>query len=122
MSSRARSPWRGFLSALGASIVVGGCQGGYPIAATRCDHWCDVRQNTECGGYNPANCVVGCEAEFGSKTECTAHFDVLLACLDALPSSKLGCWYYGENQQPPCNTELTELYACVAPRYPYPGE
>ena len=122
MVSLLRSPWRGFLSALGAAAVFGGCQGDYPIAATRCDHWCDVRQNTECGYYNPANCVVGCEAEFGGTPECTAHFDVLLACLDALPASKLGCSKSGEYQEPACNSALTELYACVTPRYPFPGE
>ena len=113
------------LIALGVAVVASGCQDGYPIAATRCDHWCDVRQDTECGNYNPANCVVGCEAEYGSKAECAEPFDVLLACLDALPQSKLACPYsgnYTDYQEPPCNAELTQLYVCITPRYPLPGE
>ena len=37
---------RGDATALGAALIVAGCQDGYPIAATRCDRWCDLTQAT----------------------------------------------------------------------------
>jgi len=93
------------------ALVVAGCQDGYPIAATRCDRWCDVRRATECGNYNPAACVVACE-QASSGSDCDAEFDILLACLESTPQSQITCETYRLGTAAPCYSKQTALYAC----------
>jgi len=66
---------------LAAALTIAGCQDGYPIAATRCDRFCDLTQAAQCGEYNPATCVFSCEDGAGGPT-CYPEFDALLACLE----------------------------------------
>lgn len=69
----------------GAALLAASCQDGYPIAATRCDRWCDLTQATWCGRYNPASCVVGCE-QLAGGADCYPQFDRLLICLEQQPT------------------------------------
>jgi hypothetical protein len=95
---------------LGATLTVAACQGGYPIAATRCDYWCYLTKATLCGYYNPAGCVVHCEQVSGGPA-CYGQFDDLLRCLEAHEQA-LVC----RNSAParPCEAEQTSLVACAA--------
>ncbi len=102
---------------LGAALMVAGCQDGYPIAATRCDRWCDIRQATECGNYNPAGCVVGCEQVSGGAA-CQPAFDELLTCLEQHQQDiKCDNAHYG--MVPKCEQAQATLYACAMLRGPH---
>jgi hypothetical protein len=106
---------------LGAALAVAGCQDGYPIPATRCDHFCDLKQATECGAYNPAACVVGCERISGGPA-CYDRFDELLSCLKE-HERDLVCDFSGK--APACEAEQGRLAACAslhAPRGPISAE
>jgi len=97
-----------------------GCQDGYPIAATRCDRWCELTRDTQCGVYNPASCVSGCEVSFGSAA-CYAEFDALLGCLQSVPASDRACDYYNFGTVADCSAQTTTLDDCSrrqAPRGP----
>ena len=74
---------------LAAALAAPGCQDGYPIAATRCDSWCDLEQDVFCGAYNPATCVIECELSH-RDAECYDEFDDLLRCMK-MYRSKLIC-------------------------------
>ncbi len=110
MDSGKHGPWRVMLVLLGAALVVAGCQDGYPIAATHCDLWCDIRQATECGGYDPAGCVVSCEQVAGGAA-CRGEFDVLLTCLKQ-HEHEIECDHSTYGIVPACKGEQAALYAC----------
>ena len=95
---------------LGAALVVTSCQDGYPIAATRCDRWCDIMQVAECGNYNPAACVSGCEQSFG--TACNDEFDALLECLN-MNESSIACISTSPGLVPACIFKQNELINCA---------
>ena len=82
VSRSRRGPGAAMSVWLGVALSLAGCQDGYPIAATRCDRLCDLTQETQCGVYSPAACVVGCEAQVWGGAACYPEFDVLLACLE----------------------------------------
>ena len=108
----------GILAALlGAALLVASCQDGYPIAATRCDRYCHVRQATECGSYNPAACVSECELASGDPA-CSDRLDELLACVEK-PGLKIVCDIASYKIVPECLAEYTRLGKCAEdhPRY-----
>jgi hypothetical protein len=105
-----RGGWGAILVLLGAALIVGGCQDGYPIAATRCDRWCDIRQATECGSYDPAGCVVSCEQVAGGAA-CHPEFDSLLACLEK-HEHEIECDLSSYGVVPACKGEQAALHAC----------
>jgi hypothetical protein len=98
--------WAAMHLLFGAALPAFGCQDGYPIAATRCDLFCDLRQATECGSYNPAGCVVSCE-EVSGGTACHPEFDALLTCLKE-HEHEIEC----NRMVPACKSDHAALYAC----------
>jgi len=105
-----RSAWRAIPALLGAGLALVGCQDGYPIAPTRCDHWCDLRQATECGNYDPTSCVVSCEQASGGAA-CFDAFDELLSCL-RVHESTIACRPSSFGVVPECSAEQAKLYRC----------
>jgi hypothetical protein len=116
-SGKARGGALALLLAFAPTIV--GCQDGYPIAATRCDRWCDLLQTTECGGYTPASCVVTCEQSFAGAG-CTDDFDAVLHCLE-MHRSELKCADLGSPLITVCETEIANLRRCAMPEAPAPN-
>jgi hypothetical protein len=104
--------------AFGLAVASAGCQDGYPIAATRCDRWCDATQATECGRYNPAGCVVSCEATLGAS-KCVAQLELLTTCAEA-KRDLFECREFYSGIDQPCTAEQTAAYACALP-YPSQG-
>jgi len=106
-STRAKS---GALAALlAAALTVAGCQDSYPIAATRCDHFCDLTQEAQCGDYNPASCVLSCEQGSGGAA-CYAEFDALLACLEMYETT---CENSRFGVLPACQSAQNALFNCA---------
>ena len=97
---------------LALAVLAGGCQDGYPIPATRCDRWCELTRETECGAYNPATCVSGCETAFGGEA-CYAEFDALLLCAERLPASERRCNYNNFGTVLECSAPKSDLDACA---------
>ena len=96
----------------------GACSGGYSLPPTPCDDWCHVTQgsygyNTCYAYYDPASCVSECEtAQLGNRN-CTAQFQVALACYRDTPGATTsGCYY---NTAPACFPEYQALVVCAAP-------
>ena len=105
-----RAPWLG--AVLWLSL---GCQDGYPISATRCDEWCDASQALDCGTYDPAECVVGCETARLGAPECQADLDSALSCLRGKTASELSCETWATSAKgPPCRDERLNLLGCGA--------
>jgi hypothetical protein len=116
-----RAPWGALTALLAAALAAAGCQDDYPLAATRCDHWCELRKATECGTYNPAACVVACEQVSGGPA-CYPQFDDLLSCLRE-HEQELVCDFSGQNR--PCESEQARLIVCAdlpAPQGPGSAE
>ena len=93
------------------ALLAGGCQDGYPIAATRCDRWCELTRDTECGAYNPATCVSGCERAFGGEA-CYAQFDTLLGCAESAPASERACDFFDFGSVAACSDQKAILDDC----------
>lgn len=87
------------------------CQDGYPIAPTLCDRYCDLESKRGCQGYNPAECVVSCEAASLSRA-CPDEFDEWVSC-QKTHSSGLGC-IDAAGTTPGCEMEQQALGSCVA--------
>ena len=104
---------------LGVIALSSACQGGYPIAPTPCDRWCDATKGGSCGlYYDPAGCVVTCEAQgFGSKAMCKQQFDVALACFQSA-----GELCSGVQMVPVCLDEETALYTCAQSQTTFCGD
>jgi hypothetical protein len=96
---------------LGAALLVASCQDGYPIAATRCDRWCHVRQATGCGNYNPAECVGYCEQSFGDPA-CRDELDAVLAC-EEKPGLQSVCEGTIYSTFPACSEPYDRLFECA---------
>jgi hypothetical protein len=95
---------------LGAGPLVAGCQNGYPIAATRCDRLCDLAQETWCGDYNPASCVVSCE-ESRKNPACDEKLDALLRCLGD-HEQEIACNERSYGEFLPCKDAANARLAC----------
>ena len=113
--SAARS-WRlGALIACGAWLGTG-CQDGYPIAPTVCDEWCDQTRRLDCGSYDPAACVVACEAAGLSLDACSAFTEQTVQCLRDHPSGQVDCSDpFGAHLLPElaqCETDQAVALAC----------
>jgi len=101
---------------LGAVLLSAGCQDEYPIAATRCDRLCDVTKDVQCGEYNPAGCVAGCEQQPLVDAACYPAFDARLTCLEThrsqIQRTEFGCGGT-ETKIPECAGEQMALEQCV---------
>ncbi len=102
---------------LGAALTALGCQDGYPIAATHCDRWCDIRQATECGNYNPTSCVVSCEQLSGGAA-CYPEFDAVLTCLEQ-HEREIGCDSSSYGIVRACQDAQQTLYNCAMAPTPH---
>jgi len=80
-SKRGRSVWLAVILAITAALTITACQDGYPIEATACDRYCDLRRAPGCGGDNPAGCVVNCEVYWGwTRYGCAEEFEAAVSC------------------------------------------
>src|SRR5262245_10892798 len=83
--------------AWGASALLAGCAcDAYPLAATRCDDWCELRQRLRCEDDDPADCVARCEDgdhPWGDESPdpCGEPSLLFLACYRAAPDSAFVC-------------------------------
>ena len=102
----------------GAWLLCGSCSGGYPLAPTPCDDWCDATKGSwsySCGGeYRPASCVSQCEAEGLSNQHCQVEFDAAIYCYRHTPGAANQQCYFDPNRLPPCQFEVTALAACAS--------
>jgi hypothetical protein len=94
-----------------AGIAIG-CQGGYPIAATRCDEWCDQMRRVECGSYDPAACVAGCESAGVGQDACADLVEQALSCLKSKSDAELDCETWLRAAEEPCLVEQTTALEC----------
>lgn len=101
--------------ALGLLLPLG-CAGGYPLPPTRCDDWCNVTRGLDaCGGdYDPAGCVVACEAQGISAEGCVWAFEPALNCFRENPNAATNFCFYDELATPPCRTEALLLATCAS--------
>jgi hypothetical protein len=102
---------------LGATLSSAGCQDGYPLAATRCDRWCNLTRELECGQGGPAACVVQCEREASTITAaCLPELDALQECLEIHRSeihvSGFTCGRLTETTVLACKDEQLMLTQC----------
>jgi hypothetical protein len=95
-----------------ATMVVVDCQGGYPIAATRCDEWCDQMRRVECGSYDPAACVAGCESAGVGQDVCADWVEQALSCLRSKSDAELDCETWLRAAEEPCLVEQTAALEC----------
>ena len=95
---------RGVLLSVAASCLAFACQDGYPIAATRCDDWCEASLILGCTVDDPAACVVACEDQGISAPACEARFEVVMSCLRSPSRNDLDC--------APCFVEEQSLASC----------
>ena len=99
----------------------GACSGGYSLPPTPCDDWCHVTHDaygSSCSGYySPADCVSECETAQLGHPNCTAQFEVALACYRNTPgATTAGCYYNPDPLYvPPCRPEFEALAFCAAP-------
>ena len=59
-------------------LLSSACQGDYPLAPTNCDRWCEATKELQCGYYDPASCVAGCEEQRMDRPECSEEFNAVL--------------------------------------------
>lgn len=89
-----------------------GCQGEYPIAATRCDELCVAGEpGLPCQADDPAGCVVACREAGGDALGCDSEFEALLACLHHAPAEQLACGGLYQTITP-CRMETSAFIAC----------
>jgi len=99
---------RSALLALLATLALGACQNGYPIAPTACDEWCHDTIGRDCQTENPAECVAACEYSGISAPECRSEYETALACWRTATSNVC----FGETA--PCGNEQQALSQCGA--------
>jgi hypothetical protein len=114
------------LLALSYALGVGACSGGYPLAPTRCDEFCDATKEFQCEDYyQPAGCVSDCEQNDTDREACRTQFDAAVSCFrtNAKALSSRCNFDFSSTQQfleRPCQTEETALDACTS-GYPFPN-
>jgi len=94
---------------LGSSTLC--CQGGYPIAPTLCDDWCNATEHVSCWDYlgDPASCVVSCEQQRLNGSECEQALEAALTCLKVTPQGTDYC-----SSSKPCGPEIASVYSCAS--------
>jgi len=95
-------------------VLLAGCQGGYPIAPTACDEWCEVTKGLSCGYYDPSACVSECESQnITHDAECKTLFEAALACFQRYPRAESQhCSYDPFSKPVPCDPELRLMFEC----------
>ncbi len=93
-------------------VLLAGCQGGYPIAPTACDEWCEVTKGLSCGFYDPSGCVSQCESQIMYSPRCRPLFDAALACFQSYPRAEGDCSYDPSFMPLPCDPELEAMSIC----------
>lgn len=88
-----------------------GCQGGYPIPATRCDEWCDQTRRIDCEPYDPAECVLDCESSGVGSAACADLLNQTLSCLRSKSDAELSCENLLQRGPKPCG--LDDIAACA---------
>ena len=84
--------WAKIARACALSLVCAACQGGYPIAPTRCDELCNEgATQLPCQDEDPAGCVLFCQKLGGDALGCDTEFDALLACWQRTPPEQRAC-------------------------------
>lgn len=99
-----------------ALLALGSCQGGYPIAPTDCDRWCEATKELQCSYYDPAGCVASCEQEkLTAIPACRSLFDDALSCYEGatIPCDPDDPFFYFEGPWP-CQSEESALRSCAA--------
>lgn len=71
--------------------MLAGCQGGYPLAPTVCDDWCEASKGLMCFPDEPAACVASCETQGFSSTLCEASTRAAVDCMRAHPTPPVDC-------------------------------
>lgn len=108
----------GWLWLMGAAFAlpVQACSGGYPLAPTPCDEWCDATKGGFCQEYyGPASCVAECEQNDMDMDACRPAFDAMISCFRHSPHAlEQRCAY--DDLPDDCATESQWLGACVAAR------
>ena len=96
-------------------LLLGACQGDYPLEPTNCDRWCEATKEKQCGYYSPAGCVVGCEETHITRAECSNQFNAALACYEQseIPCDEDDPYFYYPGPYP-CEQEEIALGACTA--------
>lgn len=97
---------------------LGACSGGYPLAPTPCDEYCDATYVDNCPEYySPAGCVSDCERSHLASTECRAELDQFIACYKQHPQVvTYACSY--DSRPTTCDTAVAAL-SCCATKDPY---
>jgi hypothetical protein len=93
----------------------GACEGGYPIAATRCDVWCNETRRVDCDAYDPAECVATCERAGLGRPECADLVMQAVECLHAKTDQELACATWALTGATPCQAEQGAALTCGAP-------
>jgi hypothetical protein len=107
---------------VGLALAELGCQGGYPIAPTACDEWCDATQASFCGNYQPAECVSMCESQgLTQKASCRQRFDAALECYRRQPSAAGQHCAFGQFVPGPCDAESEVFLDCASYTDPPPA-
>jgi len=113
--------------ALGYLLSAGACSGGYPLAPTRCDAFCDATKDFQCEDYyQPAGCVSNCEQNDTDREACRAQFDAAVNCFRTNPkalSSRCNFDFSSTDQflARPCQAEETALYGCTSSGFQVPN-
>jgi hypothetical protein len=99
---------------LGSASTLASCSGGYPLAPTRCDEWCDATRS-HCEYYDPAGCVSSCEAGGMDNETCRPQLDAVIRCYRSNPSASANLCFSREGG--PCAVENTALGECTFLRF-----
>ena len=121
MKCAAVATWVRRTTLFGATLVglCLSCQDSYPISATACDEWCEASQALECGNYDPAACVAGCELAHYDSPACRAQLRPAISCLRTKTPTELACTTWNFNpQDEPCFSEVSALVSCGASGMP----
>jgi hypothetical protein len=96
------------------ALPVQACSGGYPLAPTPCDEWCDATKGGFCRDYYfPATCVAECERGNMDADACRPAFDATISCFRRSPHAlEQRCAY--DNVPDDCSEESQWLATCVA--------
>jgi hypothetical protein len=105
------------LLSVGGVLCASACSGGYPLAPTRCDEFCDATKGFQCEQfYQPAACVSQCEQNNTDAEACRVQFDAAVSCFRKTPAAvgKLCDFSFTSEGllSRPCLTEQTALSGC----------
>lgn len=99
------------------ALMLGGCDGSYPLAPTPCDDFCGAEERGNCNDDDPADCVRDCEINDGAigRSRCAEAWSARNRCLLGLDASAFTC--RDDRSHPPaaCLDERRALSECLAP-------